>query len=221
MFWDLGLFKKASFTVKKDIVYNYKNNLDVISLDGILRADLRGNSSVSYYYDYDFISNYLDKDYKNYGTSIIELSSSPKEFFTITSNIRFGKDVAYNSDDPELGKEFLIFFSTRFQINNNFSITNSINKSSLKYLDKDEYFFNGFIYRFNTKYQFSRSIGLRLTSELNNFNDSFFIQPLFEWTPNPFTIFYIGGNQDLNKNTSKYFVDSSQVFIKFQYLISL
>ena len=56
---------------------------------------------------------------------------------------------------------------------------------------------------------------------VENFNDSFFIQPLFEWTPNPFTIFYIGGNQDLNKNTSKYFVDSSQVFIKFQYLISL
>ena len=221
MFWDLGLFKKASFTVKKDIVYNYKNNLDVISLDGIIRADLRGNSTVSYYYDYDFISNYLDTDYKNYGTSIIELSSSPKEFITIRSNLRFGKDVAYNSDNPELGKEFLIFFSTRFQINNNFSITNSINKSSLKYLDKDEYFFNGFIYRFNTKYQFSRSVGLRLTSELNNFNDSFFIQPLFEWTPNPFTIFYIGGNQDLNKNGKKYFVDNSQVFVKFQYLISL
>ena len=68
--------------------------------------------------------------------------------------------------------------------------------------------------------QFSKFIGLRLAAEYNDFSESIFLQPLFEWTPNPFTIFYIGGNQNLIKE-QEYYTDRSQFFIKFQYLISL
>ena len=56
--------------------------------------------------------------------------------------------------------------------------------------------------------------------DYNDFSESIFLQPLFEWTPNPFTIFYIGGNQNLIKE-KEYYVDRSQFFVKFQYLISL
>ena len=83
-----------------------------------------------------------------------------------------------------------------------------------------EYYYKGYINRFDTKYQFSKFIGLRLAAEYNDFSESIFFQPLFEWTPNPFTIFYIGGNQNLIKE-QEYYTDRSQFFIKFQYLISL
>ena len=66
----------------------------------------------------------------------------------------------------------------------------------------------------------SKSIGIRIASEYNNFTESIFFQPLFEWTPNPFTIFYLGGNQNLEKELN-YYTDRSQFFIKFQYLISI
>ena len=135
--------------------------------------------------------------------------------------LNFGKDIAYNADTPKIGNEVVFFTLIRFQVNNNFSISNAINFSRLKNIENNDFYFKGYIYRLNTKYQFNKSLGIRLTSEFNNFTDSFFIQPLFEWNPNPFTIFYVGGNQNFLNNDDSYFLNNSQFFIKFQYLISL
>ena len=219
-FWDNGFIKTASFTVKKDILYDFTNNLDVMSLDGSIKTTFKGNTEFSYYYDYDFITNYLGVDYKNYGTSRLGFSTKPIELFNFISNIRFGKDIAFNSDNPEIGRELDLYFNLTFQITDNFSISNIFNKSRLKNLTDNTYYFDGLIYRVDTKYQFSKTVGIRLTSEINSFNNSLFFQPLFEWVPNPFTIFYIGGNQNFLKE-EKYGLDNSQVFIKFQYLINL
>ena len=219
-FWNEGFLKKMTFLVKKDILYDFNNNLDVMSLDGSIRADFKGNTEFSYYYDYDFITNYLGVDYKHYGTNRLNFTTSPTEFFSFTSNLRFGKDIAFNSENPAIGKEYDLYLDLTLQINNNFSISNSINKSRLKNIADNTYYFNGILYRLGTKYQFTKSLALRLTSELNNFNNSLFFQPLFEWVPNPFTIFYIGGNQNFLKE-NRYETNSSQVFINFQYLINL
>ena len=219
-FWDNGFIKTASFTVKKDILYDFTNNLDVMSLDGSIKTTFKGNTEFSYYYDYDFITNYLGVDYKNYGTSRLGFSTKPIELFNFISNIRFGKDIAFNSDNPEIGRELDLYFNLTFQITDNLSISNIFNKSRLKNLTDNTYYFDGLIYRVDTKYQFSKTVGIRLTSEINSFINSLFFQPLFEWVPNPFTIFYIGGNQNFLKE-EKYGLDNSQVFIKFQYLINL
>ena len=69
-----------TFLVKKDILYDFNNNLDVMSLDGSIRADFKGNTEFSYYYDYDFITNYLGVDYKHYGTNRLNFTTSPTEF---------------------------------------------------------------------------------------------------------------------------------------------
>ena len=219
-FWNNSFIKTASFTVKKDILYDFTNNLDVMSLDGSIKTTFKGNTEFSYYYDYDFITNYLGVDYKNYGTSRLGVSTKPIELLNFISNIRFGKDIAFNSDNPEIGRELDLYFNLTFQITDNFSISNIFNKSRLKNLTDNTYYFDGLIYRIDTKYQFSKTVGIRLTSEINTFNNSLFFQPLFEWVPNPFTIFYVGGNQNFLKKEN-YDLDNSQVFIKFQYLINL
>ena len=66
----------------------------------VKRADFKGNTEFSYYYDYDFITNYLGVDYKHYGTSRLGINK-PIELFNFISNLRFGKDIAFNSDNPE------------------------------------------------------------------------------------------------------------------------
>ena len=139
---------------------------------------------------------------------------------SFNSNISFGKEIAYNDEDPELGKDFSFTKTLGLQINDNFSISNLFSFSRLKKIESSQYYYNGFINRLNFKYQFSKSIGIRIASEYNNFSESIFFQPLFEWIPNPFTIFYLGGNQNLEKELN-YFTDRSQFFIKFQYLISI
>ena len=219
-FYEKRFLKNLEYSIKYDMLHNFNNKLDVISLDGKISAGFKGNTEFSITHDYDFVSYYLDKKYSNYGSTRISLNTSPIELISFRSNISFGKDVAFNDEDPDLGKEFNLRATLSLQVNDNFSISNLFSFSKLKKIEINEFYYKGFINRFNTKYQFSKSLGLRLATEYNDFSESIFLQPLFEWTPNPFTIFYIGGNQILNKN-DKYFVDRSQMFVKFQYLISI
>ena len=67
---------------------------------------------------------------------------------------------------------------------------------------------------------------MRLVSEYNHFNETFFLQPIIQWNPNPSTVFYVGGNQNsLDEFNSEFYspfrVDETQFFLKFQYLFSL
>ena len=217
---DEGFLRNISYSLKYDMLHNFDNQLDVISLDGRVSASFKGNTNIGITHDYDFVSYYLDKKYSNYGSTRIGFSTSPVELISFDSNISFGKDVAFNDENPELGKEFNFRATLRLQLNNNLSINNLFSFSRLKEINTTEYYYKGYINRFDTKYQFSKFIGLRLAAEYNDFSESIFLQPLFEWTPNPFTIFYIGGNQNLIKE-QEYYTDRSQFFIKFQYLISL
>ncbi len=219
-FWDEGFLQNLVYSVKYDMLHDFNNRLDVISLDGQIEASFKGNTSFSVTYDYDFFTHYLNKKYSNAPSTRIVINTSPIELISFNSNFNFGKDIAYNDENPKLGKDFNFGTTLGFQINDNFFISNLFSFSSLKKIDLNEYYYKGFINRLNTKYQFSNSIGIRLAGEYNDFLKSIFFQPLFEWTPNPFTIFYIGGNQNLIKD-SNYYTDRSQFFIKFQYLISL
>ena len=99
-----------------------------------------------------------------------------------------------------------------------------MDQKKLKKLDSEEYFFDGYIARFDVRYQFTSSLNLRVISEYNEFSDQFFVQPLISWRPNADTIFYIGGNQNyvdefIDYNSPNYRVNKSQLFLKFQYLI--
>ncbi len=223
-FYEKRFVQNVEYSVKYDMLHNFNNKLDVISLDGRISAGFKGNTEFSVTHDYDFVSYYLDKKYSNYASTRIGLNTSPIELISFGSNISFGKDVAFNDEDPELGKEFNFRATLSIQLNNNFSVSNLFSFSRLKKVEINEFYYKGFINRFNTKYQFSKSLGIRLAAEYNNFSESIFLQPLFEWTPNPFSIFYIGGNQIIDKElvrNGKYFVDRSQMFVKFQYLISI
>ena len=98
----------------------------------------------------------------------------------------------------------------------------------MKKLDNSAFFYSSYIGRFSSRYQFNNDLSLRLISEYNGFNDTFYIQPLLQWNPNPSTIFYIGGNQSsINEFDSDpedfdpFRVNTSQFFIKFQYLIGI
>ena len=156
----------------------------------------------------------------------INIRSQTSEFFSFFSKVSLGKDIAYNEDDPQIGKELSFFSRLSFQINDNFNLTPSLGYSRLKKINISENYFKGYIARLSGRYQFTKSISFRLISEYNDFQKKLLIQPLFQWNPNAFTIFYIGGNQnalreEINDEFGSLYMDNSQFFIKFQYLISL
>ena len=215
-----------SLGFKGDFLYNFNNELKVISLDLISGAKTIGNTDISYTYDLDVFKNYEGKDYKMMPKNEIDIRSRATEIFSFFSKLSLGKDIAYNEDNPQIGKELTFYTMLNFQINDNLNITPSLRYSRLKKIDKNENYFKGYIARISGKYQFTKSISFRIISEYNEFQKRLLIQPLFKWNPNPFTIFYVGGNQnalreEIDDEFGSLYMDNSQFFIKFQYQISI
>lgn len=211
---------------KADINYTFDNNLKNISLDGIFSIKTYFNTELSYTYDWDIFKNYLGVNYKYLGKSELNFKTSPNELFSLTLRMTFGKDLAYNEQIPEVGKEFTLYAMPMLQLGNKVNISPSIRYARLKNLENNLDYFNGYISRFSVRYQFNNFLNIRLVSEYNAFTERFFVQPLIQWNPNPSTVFYVGGNQnsieDFNDEFySPFRIDKTQFFLKFQYLIGL
>ena len=82
-------------------------------------------------------------------------------------------------------------------------------------------FYKGYIARLNVNYQFNQNLSFRLVGEVNTFDERYLIQPLLQLNPTPFTIFYIGGNNNyqFNDQFDAYRLDDAQLYLKFQYQI--
>jgi hypothetical protein len=93
----------------------------------------------------------------------------------------------------------------------------------LGHLDGKNTFYEGFILRGNTNYQFNQNLSLRLVSEVNSFSEGAFVQTLLKWNPNPFTIFYIGGTNGYSyaEQIGDLRVDGVNLYFKFQYQFGL
>ena len=215
-----------SIGTKADILYTYEDYLKTISIDGILSIKTLFNTEINFTHDRDVFKNFLGRDYRNLPSNRFQIRSSPNESLAINLNLTFGRDLAYNEENPEIGREFNFYFMPAIQLSNKLRISPSIRYARLRYMNNDNYYYKGSISRFSIRYQFNNFFNVRIISEYNTFSERFFIQPLIQWNPNPSTVFYIGGNQnslnDFNDNMYSIFrVDQTQIFLKFQYLIGL
>ena len=215
-----------SFGYKADLQHTPQGEFKTLSLDGIFEIRTFLNTYLNYTYDWDIRKEYLERLYYNLGTHQINIRSTPSEALTFFTSLDVGRDIAYNAENPDIGKQIRFFVRPSVQVNNNFSIIPSFNYAQLKYLNKEEFYYKGFIGRFTLRYQFNNFLSVRLISEYNRFDDRFFTQPLLQWNPNPSTVFYIGGNQNSLEewnavSLSPFRFDETQFFLKFQYLIGL
>ena len=215
-----------SIGTKADINYTFQDYLKAVSIDGILGIITYLNTTIDYTYDWDIFKNYLGRDYRNVGKSELTIQNNPSESFSLMIRTTFGKDLAYNEENPEIGREFTLSLMPSFQLGNKFNFSPSIRYAKLINFKTQEEYFNGAISRFSTRYQFNNFFSVRVISEYNSFVDRFFIQPLIQWNPNPSTVFYVGGNQNSIEDYNDQFyspirVDQTQFYLKFQYLIGL
>ncbi|MBL6610928.1 MAG: hypothetical protein ISP51_02625 [Flavobacteriaceae bacterium] len=69
-----------------------------------------------------------------------------------------------------------------------------------------------------------RDVSFRLIAEKNDFDKTWFLQPLLKYNPNPFTIFFIGGSTGyslVDPMSTDYQTNSNQIYLKFQYMFDL
>ena len=218
------IIKRLSLSSRYELEYDYSNNYTDSKIEGYFTIASVLDSTLFYNYEYNFLNSYLDKEFRNYDNHRFTLNFKPYKFVDVISGFSFGKDIAFREEIPDLGQRLNYNLTLDFTLTDNFSIKPSINYSKLRKLQSDEYFFNGYISRLDIRYQFTSFLGVRFISEYNNFSEELFFQPLISWRPNADTIFYLGGNQNmvnefLDYNSPHYRTNSTQLFLKFQYLI--
>jgi hypothetical protein len=227
-FFEKDYLQELSVSIKGDLTYNYDNKLKSKNIDFDITAKTFAKTLVMYNYDINPFRNFRGIDFKNVGKSEITIMGFPNEDLSFMLKYIFGREIAFNEDIPEVGKELSSFFRVSYKIGENLNLTSSINYSRLKSIDKKRSFYDGYISRFSVRYQFNNDLSFRIVSEYNKFNETFLVQPLFKWNPDPSTIFYIGGIQnsinDFNLDPEEFnpfLINRSQFFIKFQYLFGI
>jgi hypothetical protein len=221
---DTKLLRNYRISARYDREYSYSNILKRSAFEAYISFLTILNTDFFYNYEFNLYESHLVSEFKNFKSHYVMISSKPLDFINIRGGFGSGNEIAYREEIPQLGERFTFNTSIEITINDNLRIKPSINFSRLKKLDSEEYFFDGYIARFDVRYQFTNSLDFRVISEYNEFSDQFFAQPLISWRPNPDTIFYFGGNQNFidefaDYNSPNYRVNKSQLFMKFQYLI--
>ena len=123
-----------SIGTKADVVYTFQDYLKALSIDGIFAIKTFLNTTIEYTYDWDVFKNFLGKDYRNVGKSELTIQNNPSESFSLMIRTTFGRDLAYNEENPEIGREFSLFVMPSFQLGDKFNLSPSIRYAKLENL---------------------------------------------------------------------------------------
>ena len=207
--------------IETEIRYNFNGKLKRVHLLPIYSMSFKNGFSFDYAYSYNIYEEYNGDEFKNFATNFIAFRYTPSEKLSIFSRNLIGKSIAYNISNPEVGKRIRLNLTINYRPNDKLSFSPSISSESMKYIESNEKIYSGYIFRLNSKYQFSNDLSFKIITEYNDFSSSLFMQPLLKWNPNPSTVFYIGGNTNINhfkSSEKKWLTDNSQLFLKLQYL---
>ena len=119
-------------------------------------------------------------------------------------------------ENPEKGRDLTAYFGGEQKLSDRFIAGASYNLFQMRTFDNTDEYYSGYLASMRLNYQYNKAISFRLIGQYNNFDQSFQIQPLLSYQPNPFTLFYIG----TTNNQIDWEVSQSQAYVKFQYLIN-
>ena len=129
-------------------------------------------------------------------------------------------------DVPEKGRSNSFSLWTRLKVSDRMQVGGTYENYRMTTLDKKEEYYSGYLTGIRMNYQYNRALSFRLLGQYNDFSQTFQLQPMVSYQPNPFTIFYIGSTS--NQIADKLSIDSikesqinnRQLFLKFQYLFN-
>ena len=214
-----GLFKFVKFDAASVIMKNYQNEVlgqmtnfnTRIEFDNPFEIQLRAETWNKFQFD-----GYVFNDTYEYE---IDLSySTPKLFLKIRND--WGDAIARNIAIPELGDRSNTSIDGWYNVSDQLFLGANIRQSELVSKTTGEEFFSGYIGSIKGTYQFNKNTFLKLTYEYNNFNEDSYLQALFQWQPDSATIFYFGGTINREDIEGTWENESSQIYMKFQYLFN-
>ena len=214
-----GIFKFVKFDAASVIMKNYQNDVlgqmtrvgSRIEFNNPFEIQLRAETWNKFQFD-----SYVFNDTYEYE---IDLSySTPKLFLKIRND--WGDAIARNIAIPELGDRSNTSIDGWYNVSDQLFLGANIRQSELVSKTTGEDFFSGYIGSIKGTYQFNKNTFLKLTYEYNNFNEDSYLQALFQWQPDSATIFYFGGTINREDIEGTWENESSQIYMKFQYLFN-
>ena len=182
-----------------------------IEFNNAFEVELRAETWNKFQFDdYVFNDTYEYKIDINYST--------PKIFFKVSND--WGDAIARNIAVPELGDRKNISANAWVNVTDQLFVGANIRQSELTSKITGEDFFSGYIGSVKTTYQFNKNSFVKLNYEYNNFNEDSYLQALFQWQPDSATIFYFGGTFNREDIAGTWENESSQIYMKFQYLFN-
>ena len=211
--------KRMNINVKGEMVFNYEDLRKQAGVEFETYLEMAGNWRTMVSAGHLFNSEYKGFNPKGLSRFSWWIQYNPSEVLRL--NVFAEWEKAINFDELALGNGFFFGTFNNFQISDKFRLTPSLRYSEMARLDKNSKFYKGYIVRMNMNYQFNQNLSFRLVGEINTFDNDYLIQPLLQWNPTPFTIFYIGGNNNykFNDRFDAYRLDDAQLYLKFQYQI--
>jgi len=158
---------------------------------------LFGNVNLSFNGKFIEKENYLDSDYDNLFNGRLNISWSPNQAFSFGSGIGGGRSIAYNETNPREGIIQRRGIDLNLQAKGKFQWSLDLDYEKMTELfDPTLSIYEGFLFQSVFKYTLTRALDFRLVSQLNNFNSdeiNVLMQPLIQYRPTAFSLFYIGG----------------------------
>lgn len=178
-----------------------------------------GGATPSKTYSFNFFANF------GYGAMDYDFGGGPRFPRASAAALQFGQGVKL---DPGAGRAVDLNGFFTYTPTNDLSFRLDYVKSRLRRYDTGLLAFDDNIYILHTTYQFTRFVFARARVDYDTLESSVRGQFLFAWTPNPGTAFYVGYNDDLNRNGFNPFTGDLEpgfrrngrtFFVKMSYLI--
>lgn len=212
--------KQLGIDLSSEFNYNYNKLRKLLNFNSSLFVQLSGNIQSQLRYTYtvnEEFEGFFARSMPEYSAFV---SYNPSETVRLGVFSSYGEALRYDSENPAIGNNFFLGTFNNFQITPNLRISPSLRYNQLQNQADQSLYYAGFIARATLNYQFNPNFSFRIIGEFNDFDNRFFLQPLFKWNPNPFTLFYIGGTNGYSQleQKNRYAIENSQLYLKFQYL---
>lgn len=153
----------------------------------------------------------------------IGLNSNALDVFSLGAKVGFGRYI-YRTDNPSLGQGYNISLDATVKPTTRLQLMMDYSFSTLSSVDRSENYYSGSIFRLNSRYNFTRKLFARVIVQYNSFGEQLQVYPLLYYQVNPFTKFYIGMTDYMDRydevdNFQGLQRTNRQFFVKFQYLI--
>ena len=188
------MIKRYGMYAEASLYENFEHVVKEKSVQSFAWLQLAGNLTARMFGKYRWEENYLGVTYHDLYSLNVGMNWSPSVAFSAEANHLRGRTLAYNESVIRLGWNAETNLNITLQAAGRFKWSHSLNKVSLRELsDPSQFIYNGYLYQTVLNANANQAMGLRLVFQVDNFSEQILFQPLLQYRPSAFGLFYVGG----------------------------